>query len=404
MKGKRIVLIPLRARRTYGVYIMLAVAIVCIIASFKLNPCKETADGARIHGEDATRVGKYESEWRGESSGIEDALDELDKILPSGAPKDDEELTESVGIKAMLSSLISGVLENRGTLSSHLLLMLGVATLLLCAEQTAVLSSDSLHTGASAATAAVLAIPVFYSLVPLLDAVKESLDAGGQLFGALLPIMTSLTALGGMGATAAAESACMNIALGFASGFLSEYVMPLAAMFFSLSLVTAADADGISASIASAVKGIFMFIIGGVSTLLLAALALQTVITTGSDGIAMRGIKYAVSGMIPIVGGTVSGALSTLAAGLRYAGGVVGVSSIAALIGIMGAPVITLLVYRIIMKIAVSISSLSGTGFGSRMLSSFLSATDALIATLVFSSLIYVFEIIIFMRCIVGGA
>jgi len=213
-----------------------------------------------------------------------------------------------------------------------------------------------------------------------------------------------LTALGGMANTAAAESVCMNVALGFASGFLSEYVMPLAAMFFSLSLVTAADADGITAGIASAIKGIFMFIIGGVSTLLLAALALQTVITTAADGIAMKGIKYAVSGMIPIVGGTVSGALSTLTAGLSYAGGVVGVSSIVALIGIMGAPVITLLIYRIIMKIAVSISSLSGAGFGSRMLSSFLSATDALIATLVFSSLIYIFEIVIFMRCVTGGA
>jgi hypothetical protein len=79
-----------------------------------------------------------------------------------------------------------------------------------------------------------------------------------------------------------------------------------------------------------------------------------------------------------------------------------GVSSILALVGIMGAPLVVLLAYRFIMKIAISIASVSG-GVGADMLRSFLSAIDALISVLAFSCVVYVFEIVIFMRTVSGA-
>jgi stage III sporulation protein AE len=129
--------------------------------------------------------------------------------------------------------------------------------------------------------------------------------------------------------------------------------------------------------------------------LIVAILGAQTFITAASDSLAIRGAKYAISGMIPVVGGTVSGVLGMLISGVKLLSGSIGAISVAVLLSFMGAPLIQLLFYRLCIGACVIITSFSGASFGERFFSSVKGAIDCLIAVLTSSLMIFILEIII---------
>ena len=127
-------------------------------------------------------------------------------------------------------------------------------------------------------------------------------------------------------------------------------------------------------------------------------MALQTVIASASDGMLIRSAKFTASSSIPIVGGAVSGALSTLAAGLSYAKSIVGGGSLVLMLTVTLSPIIILLAYRLILSIAVNFLTFLDTGGGVRCFSAMLGALDALIGVLSMSTVVYIFEIILFIK------
>ena len=88
----------------------------------------------------------------------------------------------------------------------------------------------------------------------------------------------------------------------------------------------------------------------------------------------------------------------TLASGISYAKSVVGVGAISAIVGICIAPLARLILCRFSFEICIAIS-----GFFSRSPTKYLlamrSALDALMAVFSLSAVIYITEIILFMRC-----
>ena len=120
-------------------------------------------------------------------------------------------------------------------------------------------------------------------------------------------------------------------------------------------------------------------------------------IASSADSAAMRAAKYT-AGLIPVVGGTVSGALSTLAAGLSYAKGIIGIGAIAVILGMALSPLILLLLYRLALSISLTLSELLGAAVMAKALSAFRFSLDSLIAVYALSAVIYIFEILLFVK------
>ena len=110
----------------------------------------------------------------------------------------------------------------------------------------------------------------------------------------------------------------------------------------------------------------------------------------------MRAVRYAASGLIPVVGSTVSGAISTLAAGLGYARSIVGGGAILVILYMALSPLILLLIYRLTLTLGGIFAYFSGSAMASRIFSSYRYALDMTVTVYSLSALIYLFEIIIF--------
>ena len=311
---------------------------------------------------------------------MQDTLDGAEKII------------DAVGFKSIIVE-IAGILEEEGRgIFGFLLTLIALSIALSLA---ACVDMRMRHIAVSASSV-ICAVLVFERMHPAVRAVGEALSDASEFFGRLIPILTGISAAGGGVNAATVGATGMSLTLGVIGAFSTEVLTYAVSALFVLGMI--ADLDSIGAGLAGAVRSFLLWGLGIVTFLLGATVALQTVIASAGDGMLMRTARYAASGSIPLVGGAVSGALSTLAAGLSYAKGVIGGGSVAALVGIVSAPLVLLFAYRFVLSLTVSFLDFIGAGGGVRCFKAMLGALDALIAILSMSIIVYIFEIIVFIK------
>ena len=335
-----------------------------------------------------------------ESEGVLDqAMESLTELLPKGAPvpNDPEALSEGVGIRAVWKTLADAVMGERSEAVSFFLYVFGVAVLMAIAN---LLCAGLTHGAAvQRAILAVLAVSVYERLSLAFSQVKEGLVELSSFFGGIVPIMTTLTLAGGGESSGAAGALGMSITLKLIETLATSVLLPIVSMIFAVTLVGAIGEDGGIGALSIGIKRLFLWVLGIVTTLTGAAFALQTVITAAQDSTAMRALKYTASGMIPIVGSTVSGALSTLAAGVSYMKSVVGVSSIVGIFLLMLPSLTRLFLYRFSLDVCAIFLDFCGAAGAGKTLSAFRSALDSMIAVMALSGTLLIFEIVMFMKC-----
>jgi stage III sporulation protein AE len=151
-------------------------------------------------------------------------------------------------------------------------------------------------------------------------------------------------------------------------------------------------------TVGKGIRSLFFWAIGIFTTIITAVFSLQTLISSAADSAAMRSAKYMASGLIPVVGATVSGALSTLAAGISYAKGIIGAGAIIAILSIISAPLVTLLGYRLALSVASMVAELVSSTTAVRIFTAYRFSLDTLTAVYALSSIIYILEIILFAK------
>lgn len=329
----------------------------------------------------------------------EDYLSEFEEILPEGY----EGLANAdgayalVGFDAVLKIVADGISGEAGEVGAFFLLLLG--TLILA--HLGSFYSGPLSETCEAAVALVSSILIFRSLYPTFLSAMETVGELSSFFALAVPIMTGITLSAGGVSTAAVEAVGMNFTVSIVTSLADGALLPLGAFAFSLGLLASLGDDSAS-TLARGIKSVFGWLVGILTTLFLGVLSLQTVITSARDSAAMRAAKYAAQGMLPVVGGTVSGALSTLVGGLAYAKDIVGAGAIVLILTASLSPLAIMLLYRLALSAVASLAdALSATAL-SRSLSAFRFATDTVIVIYSLSALTYILEIILFMKGGVG--
>ena len=339
----------------------------------------------------------FSEEARDELSGI---YDSFISALPDGVPKSAEEISGFIGIGEVFSWLVEALSSKDNVKTLLLFVSMGIFFAL-------VQLFISEHSGATdittSATAVILSYPVLVYMKELVFESADTISRCSELFSGMIPPLTALLAIGSGGAAASVSGVGLGISLGFVSGVLAKLLLPLSAMIFSISMLSAFDTDGVTSGAAKGIRGIFNYLIGFSSLIIAGVVGIQTVIAVSADNLALKSAKYTVSGMIPIVGSTVSGALSALIAGVKLLSVNIGTVSVIAIISIVCVPLVKLLFLRFCLSLAINVSSLSGGGFGEKLFSSLRSALDTVTAVFVSSVLIYLIEIIVITSSIRGA-
>ena len=332
------------------------------------------------------------------AEGVDGYINEFSAVLPdgfSGELTDTESLTSAVGLESLVDFVMTELSGKRSELSSFCILLLGACAIGAAVNALSDRLSDTCRKGLSIVFLAV----IFSQVYPLFSSVSESLGEANAFFSAAAPIMCSLELSGGGAGSAAVHTAGMTLTVAFVSAISSRLLPSVAVFGFVAGLLRT---FGGSDAVATGAKNIYTRIIGIATLLISITLSLQTVIASAADSAVMRAARYGASTAIPIVGGTVSAALSALSGGVAYAKDIIGGAAIGAILYIFISPLALLFLYRLATSCAVFVSELLGVK-ELACLGAFSSLLDSLIASYALSAVLYVLEIVLFMKCGVGA-
>ena len=323
-------------------------------------------------------------------------IESFEEILPEGLSeisRDTDALIDSVGIPRLLAEIKSIIERDGSSVLGFFLSCIGLGAILALTATV----SGKLSKAASVATGAIVSLKIFLNLSGIFTSVQENLRELCTFFGSAIPIFTAVSVSSGAVGTASVQAVGMNFTLSIINGAGTGVMLFAVELGLAFAMLSFFGDERISTLYANA-SSFFKWIIGISATVITATLSLQSVVSGAADTAAMRAAKYAASGMIPVVGGTVSGALSTLTAGLAYVRGIIGAGAVVAVVSIVLAPLVIMLLYRAALSLSSSICSLFSSDVAVKILHAYRTALDSLIAVYALSSCVIIFEIILFMR------
>ena len=203
----------------------------------------------------------------------------------------------------------------------------------------------------------------------MVETVIRYFDRLITLTGGMIPVMGTLYALGGNLGQAAVTSELMLVFLTVCQYISVTVTPPVCGVCMSFSLMDALGVKLTLSPLCDRIKKWYASLLGLVMFLLSLALSTQSVLTGRADSLGMKGVKYAVGNIIPMVGGAVAGTLSTVAAGVTALRGVCGVSGIL-LVALLLLPTLAeLLLTRAILNLAATVASMLACDGEAKLLS-----------------------------------
>ena len=329
-------------------------------------------------------------------SRADDYISRFNDILPEdffGIAEDSDSLIESFSLKGILAEITSAVSGEGSAVSAFFLTLVGLLTI----SSLTLGVEESFAPQIRAAVGIIISLSVFPTVSYALSSVRTSLTELGNFFTALTPITVGMTAIGGGAATSAVQAAGMYTTLALVGQVGREIFLTIASFGLAVASISVLGNRSVVA-VGKGIRSLFLWSVGIFTTILTAVFSLQTVIASSADSAAMRGAKYMASGLIPVVGTAVSGALSTLAAGLSYAKALVGGGAIFVIVSLAISPLVMLLLYRLALTVAISLADLVGDDSCSGLFMGFRFSFDMTIAVYVLSVMVYLFQIILFLN------
>lgn len=333
-----------------------------------------------------------------EAAEPEDYIEEFESGLPEEY-KDavDNVLSDtSLGPASFLGEVLAVISGRRGEIVSFLLLLLGGVALMAVASL-----GGRLSEAAGVAVSVIVTSSALAVCAPLFLEVCESLEVISEVFSVFVPVASAIAVSGGNVNTAAVGAVCMNVTVSALLGLGTPFFLGLAAFGLGIGIISSFGDEGL-APLSGSVKKFFVSTLGLVCAVLMGAMSLQTFVAATRDSATMRAAKYAATSMIPMVGSTVAGAMTTLATGLTYAKGVVGASAVGVICSVFIAPMLLLLLYRLAISFATSCSAYLGVKRAVSTLEALRLPFDLFIATYSLAVVLYIFEIALFLVTGVG--
>ena len=191
---------------------------------------------------------------------------------------------------------------------------------------------------------------------------KECIRAAKTLAGAAAPTLTALLAAMGMTGTSALVSPAAALIGDAAEGLFLNWGMPLCRFALCAaiagSITPAVDLSGAAKFMRKAAN----WGAGLATTFFTAMLALQGSVAGAVDGVAVRTAKFAVDSAAPVIGSGVSDAWDSYIAGVHIAKNAIGLSGIAALLGVVLEPLLVCASSMLVLNLISALLSALGEG------------------------------------------
>ncbi len=265
------------------------------------------------------------------------------------------------GIQAILdtgSEQISGVV--RKALRSGVLLL---AVVLLCAlaEGMNGAAGSGVDTASLVGALAVTAVAVAdaHSLIGM---GREALDEMELFSKALLPTITAAAAAAGSPGGAVARQVATMLFSDILMTLITRLLMPLVYAYIAACAAYAALGNEGLRRIGGTLKWLVTSVLTSVLLIFVGYLTVSGVIAGSADAVSVKAAKFAVSGLVPVVGGILSDAAETVLAGAGILKNAVGVFGMLVVLCMCVAPFLQLGIHYLVYKLTSALSATVSSG------------------------------------------
>ncbi|MDO4608693.1 MAG: hypothetical protein Q4B40_05835 [Clostridia bacterium] len=224
------------------------------------------------------------------------------------------------------------------------------------------------------AVSAVIVGDIWHSISAAVDAVKGC----STFMVGFIPVFAGIVALSGRVVTAPAMSALLLGATEVMSYISSFVVLPLISGYLALSISSGVSPLLNSSALAENVKKLSQWVLSLLGTLFIGILSIQTAVNSAADSVTLRTAKFILGTSVPIAGGVLSEAASTVSASLGLLKSSVGIYGVVALCLILLPIVIELILWRCVLMLDIALGEL----FALPKITSVLRAIDSTLSVL----------------------
>ncbi|MBO5416455.1 MAG: hypothetical protein J6A83_07510 [Clostridia bacterium] len=241
---------------------------------------------------------------------------------------------------------------------------------------------------------------LIYEQIEMVESYFERINS---LMLSMIPVTGAVWAMGGNVSTAATGSGALYATLAVSENICAATIVPVSCICTALALCRGLAPSINLQGISSGVKKCYTFILGFIMTVLLAILSAQTAISASADTTAARAAKLVTSSVIPVVGGSVSDTLRTVASGVQYMKSIVGVGGIAMILILLLPTLISLLLTRFAFSVSGCVADLLGCEGESRLISDLGNVWACMIAVVAMTSVMFILAMTLFIRTTVAA-
>lgn len=195
------------------------------------------------------------------------------------------------------------------------------------------------------------------------DALKTGISALKVCAGfekVLIPVLAAVLTASGNPITAVSYQGAAFSAAQVIEAFAQDFALPLVMVTGALGATGAFLPTLKLSAVSDLLRKTVQTCVGLVSGLFSGFIAVKKIIGTSADGLAAKGVKLVTSTFVPVVGGALSEAYTTMTAGLSLLRSSVGIYGIIAVAAICLPSVINLALWVLAMRVACMLSELLG--------------------------------------------
>ncbi len=238
----------------------------------------------------------------------------------------------------------------------------------------------------------------FSMLTNIFDNISDVMKSLNSFILSMLPVMTTLYS-SSVGPVSASMSYSSTIfMLNFCSTAFAGILIPTIKCVVIFALVTLLSKNFDFSLFSKFAKSTVSWLFGMSLCIMSAVIYFQSVISVSRDGLASRAIRYAASSLIPVIGNVVSESARTVGESLKLVRGVTGVSGIFGIVAIITAPILSIIICKILFGFCGGLSKLIGSTRIASFYNEIVSVLNLLLGACIGMSLVFILILGIFAK------
>lgn len=337
-----------------------------------------------------------------EKSGIYDGLsDEVKEILENaGLDNISSETILSFSFENLISSISKSIvfgIKEPLRAAAGIVLAIIICSVIQSFCDNFLKSDTAINSVAALSAASVILIPMKNTIGSAAEIITECSDF---MLG-FIPVYSSASAASGYVSAASGFNTLMLSAATVISRISGKIIVPLIFIYLALCITGAVSEIDIS-GFSKSVKNFAIWILCSLMAVFSGIMGLGTLITASSDGIFSKTAKFLIGGAVPIVGGTVSDALSAVKGCLILTKNVLGIYAVIIIAIIFIPSAINLFLWKLCLSAAATIGDI----FGNKKLSGFISSASSVMGIMLALTVVVavMFIVSVSIMLMLGGA